>query len=199
MWVPLKFWKETEGVSNAKQLVGSVLADALLQTDSVAHAEHFLVVTCTWQGTLCLLQFDVLMEVTVSRLSEALNLAPLLLTAPHPHGALAAESVRGSGGFEFRWPAGRSSGNLIFFRSLQPRMSGCYDLDWGLPFFRLGILVPPAESAAIVLVCRNLLPGTLAAGLCSRGFFWLCVAHFTTPGSTSAARAAAAGRWVVDP
>ncbi|CAE7217785.1 Piga, partial [Symbiodinium pilosum] len=78
-WELARRKKETEGVSNAKQLVGSVLA--------------------------------------------ALNLAPLLLTAPHPHGALAAETVRGSGGFEFRWPA------------------GCYDLDWGLPFFRLGILV----------------------------------------------------------
>lgn len=52
-----------------------------------------------------------------------LNAAPLLRATPHPLGTMAQEELRGSGGFEQQWPV------------------GCYDVDWGHPFFRIGILV----------------------------------------------------------
>lgn len=52
-----------------------------------------------------------------------LNAAPLLRATPHPLSTMAQEELRGSGGFEQQWPV------------------GCYDVDWGHPFFRIGILV----------------------------------------------------------
>eukprot|EP00913_Durusdinium_trenchii_P004794 g4454.t1 len=52
-----------------------------------------------------------------------LNAAPLLLAAPHPLGLVARDELRGSGGFEAQWP------------------TGWYDVDWGHPFFRLGLVV----------------------------------------------------------
>ena len=114
--------KEAEGVSNAKQLLGSVLAASRQQLPE----------SSIWIPKR-------------RSIPEALNLAPLLLAAPHPQGLLAAESARGSGGFEFRWPEGRLpvSGNVVS----PSELSGCYDVDWGQPFFRLGIMALSLDGA----------------------------------------------------
>ncbi|CAJ1436686.1 unnamed protein product, partial [Effrenium voratum] len=53
----------------------------------------------------------------------ALSCAPVLRKAAHPLGPAAGEATRGTGGFELQWPV------------------GCYDVDWGHPFFRIGVLV----------------------------------------------------------
>lgn len=52
-----------------------------------------------------------------------LNLGRVLRTAPHPEGALAGEATRTTGGFELSWRC------------------GMYDVDWGHPYLRIGVLV----------------------------------------------------------
>eukprot|EP00930_Biecheleria_cincta_P003017 TRINITY_DN103957_c0_g1_i1.p1 TRINITY_DN103957_c0_g1~~TRINITY_DN103957_c0_g1_i1.p1 ORF type:complete len:1081 (-),score=193.85 TRINITY_DN103957_c0_g1_i1:189-3431(-) len=74
----------------------------------------------------------------------ALNLAPVLRAMPHPEGDLAAAATRATGGFELSWPA------------------GSYEVDWGQPHLRLGILVLPPH--AFVLQGDGNMLGTAAAG-----------------------------------
>lgn len=58
----------------------------------------------------------------------ALNVGAALRSAPHPHGELAAESTRLCGGFELRW------------------ISSDYMVDWGNPYFRIGVIVLPDKA-----------------------------------------------------
>jgi len=84
-------------------------------------------------GCICEMQRGKNIEVSKAKqvlgdVFSVLNLRDLLRHAPHPDGDIAAEALRLTGGFELRWPVGP------------------YDVDWGNPHFRIGVLVLTARE-----------------------------------------------------